>query len=76
MEQPRLKIVLVLAIIPEFTVRSHRPSSSPRRWITVTVRSTSTVSLRLNRMFTIPTRRASAFAPMEQTMAVVTQSPR
>ena len=76
MEQLRLKIVLVLAIMPEFTVRSQRPSSRPSRWITVTQRSTSTVSLRLNRMFTIPTRRASAFAPMEQTMAVVTQSPR
>ena len=75
-EQVRLKMVLVLAIMPEFTVRSHRSSSRPRRCTTVTPMSTSTVSLRLKRMFTTPTRRDSALAPMEQTMAVVTQSPR
>ena len=74
--QPRLKMVLVLAMMLEFTGFSQRAPSSPSLWITVTTTRTSTVSLRLNRMFTMPTRRASALAPMEQTMAVVTQSPR
>ena len=74
--QVRLKIVLVLATRPEFTVRVHSESSSPSLCAMVTPSSTTTVSLRLNRMLTTPTRFASGFAPMEQTMAVVTQSPR
>ena len=42
----------------------------------VTPTSTTTVSLRLKRILTMPTRLASGLAPIEQTIAVVTQSPR
>lgn len=42
----------------------------------LTAAKSSTASLRLKRMCTMPVRLASAFAPMEQTMAVVMQSPR
>ena len=71
-----MKIVLVLAMRPELTTRSQSHPSRPMLCRTVTTASTRTVSLRLNRIFTMPTRRGSALAPMEQTMAVVTQSPR
>ena len=63
-------------MVPEWTVLSQSASSAPTRCSTVTATRTTTVSLRLKRMFTMPTRRASAFAPIEQTMLVVTQSPR
>ena len=74
--QPRLKIVLVFAMVPELTVMFQMPSSAPNCLSSSTARSTSTVLPKLNRMLTRPTRRGSGFAPMEQTMAVVTQSPR
>ena len=55
---------------------SQSPSSVPSLWNMVTPMMTRTVLLKLYRIFTIPTRFEPAFAPIEHTIAVVTQSPR
>lgn len=74
--QARLNSVCVFAMPPEVIGAAQMRSSAPALCRMLTAAKTSTASLRLKRMWTMPVRLASAFAPMEQTMAVVTQSPR
>ena len=71
----RRKIVWTFAMAPEVIVCPHRPSSAPAWCRTVSAVMMITEAQRLKMMWTTPVRLASAFEPMEQTMAVVTQSP-
>lgn len=54
---------------------SHRASSTPNECSSISPTITRIEPAMLKRIWITPVRLASAFEPMEQTMAVVTQSP-
>ena len=75
MAETRRNTVCTFAMPPEESASSHRALSTPNECSSISPTITRIEPAMLKRIWITPVRLASAFEPMEQTMAVVTQSP-